>query len=222
MQALFHHKRDIGAVDGLILAAGASSRMGRDKAAIEIHGRSFLEHCVAALAPQCRQVAIVLGYHAGAIEAALRPGIEMLPEAGRLLWTRNPAPGRGQFSSLQAGLRKLNDDRQAVIVCPVDHPLFQPATVAALMTAWREDAGAEIVKPAFQGKHGHPVLYGPGAVQALRQAPEEATAREVQTAFAGATRILEVDDPGIGWNLDTPEALARLAGADGDEIGPGG
>src|SRR5690348_14516463 len=108
MQAHFHHQRNIGAVDGLILAAGASSRMGRDKAAIELYGRSFLEHCVAALAPHCRQIVIVLGYHAGAIEAALRPRTEMFPEAARLLWTRNPAPERGPFSSLQAGLQALS------------------------------------------------------------------------------------------------------------------
>lgn len=219
MNESFRTKSETAAVDGLILAAGASSRMGRDKAAIEVRGRSFLEHCVAGVAPHCRQVAIVLGYHADAIEAMLRPRIQLQPDAGDLLWARNPAPERGQFSSLQAGLQALGGNGQALIVCPVDHPLFQTATVAALISAWREDMAATIVKPAWRGRHGHPVLYGPEAVEALRRAPAEATARVVQAAFAGGTRIIAVEDEGVGWNLDTPEELERISKAGGREIG---
>lgn len=213
MHEILHNQQDISTVDGLILAAGASSRMGRDKAVIEVHGRSFLEHCVAALTLHCRKVAIVLGYHADAIEAMLRPRMESRPNAGRLVWARNPAPERGQFSSLQAGLQALGNGVQALLICPVDHPLFQPATVAKLIAAWRADPSAEIVKPAYCGRHGHPVLYGGEAVAALRQASEVATARAVQTAFAAATRIIDVADAGIGWNIDTPEELERIADA---------
>jgi CTP:molybdopterin cytidylyltransferase MocA len=108
------------------------------------------------------------------------------------------------FASLQIGLSELLEDPawQVVAVLPVDHPLVRPATVERLAAATRVAAA-----PVFEGKHGHPVCLSRGlADQIAAGRVGGMTLREVLRR-QGRDRI-EVDDPGVVTNCNTPEALA--------------
>ncbi|MGH9536092.1 MAG: NTP transferase domain-containing protein, partial [Terriglobales bacterium] len=125
----------------------------------------------------------------------------------------NPAPERGQFSSLQiAAAAVLADLRWAgAVVVPVDRPMFAPTTLAALAAALAAAQEAAVLKPAHAGCHGHPVLYGRAFLAVIAAAPADATAREVARPWAARTLAVAVADPGVLINVDTPEDYRRIA-----------
>ena len=145
---------------GVILAAGESSRMGRDKALLPWPPRAagrgtFLSAAIELLQAPSDMVIVVAGKNAD----SLRPIVDAA--AGYLVVNRYPE--RGQFSSLQVGLQEvLNHGRDAAIVALVDRPPAQPRTLASLCNAFRDacESGKWAVVPEHGGRHGHPILIG--------------------------------------------------------------
>src|SRR5437588_9780450 len=148
---------------GVILAAGESSRMGRDKALLpwppsgsapSASTETFLSSTIRTLSQENDLVIVVAGNN----EAQLAP---MAYAHGAFL-LRNPDPSRGQFSSLQVGLHEvLNRGRDAAIITLVDRPPASGSTVQSLREIF-EAAAQDVwaVIPEFSGKHGHPYVAG--------------------------------------------------------------
>ncbi len=108
---------------GLILAAGASRRMGRDKALLTYSGRSFLETLISNLAAAgIANTTVVLGHHAEIIQRTVHLGAVRLVVNGDYL--------RGQTSSLQLGIAAAAaDSPDAIVLCLVDHPAISTAVI---------------------------------------------------------------------------------------------
>jgi len=110
---------------GVILAAGASSRMGRDKALLPWRGGTFLSAAIRALRPVTDLVLVVGGTNAGDIETIVNAHAAFL--------IVNDDPSQGQFSSLQVGLQEvLNRGRDGAIITLVDRPAADVSTIALL------------------------------------------------------------------------------------------
>lgn len=197
---------------GVILAAGESSRMGRDKALLPwppqpgqgIAHDTFLSAAIRSLSFSSDFVVVV----AGANEAALAP---VVYASGASIVT-NPDPGQGQFSSLQVGLHEvLNRGRDAAIITLVDRPPAQQSTIQTLRTAF-EIAPQEVwaVVPEFSGHHGHPYVAGRELIEAFLQAPPSSSAREIEHRHQQNIQYLPVDDPFVAVNINTPEDYAAL------------
>jgi molybdenum cofactor cytidylyltransferase len=124
----------------------------------------------------------------------------------------NPDPGRGQFSSLQVGLREvLNHGRDAAMVTLVDRPPVSNATVQTLRDAFATaDQNIWAVIPEFSGKHGHPYLIGREMIEAFLRVPATSTARDIEHEHQKHIQYIAVDDPLIAVNINTPEDYARL------------
>jgi len=197
-------------ISAVILAAGVSSRMGRDKALLPIPGGgTFLSRLASTfLAGGCDEVVVVVG----AAEDAIRRTVER----DRILvhLRRNPDPSRGQLSSLHEALDWLMPRApRALLVAPVDLPLITPATVGQVIEAWTR-SGAPIVRPSRRGRHGHPVLFDSRLFTELRAADVAAGARAVVRTHAAESRDVEIDDPGAFEDIDTPDDYRRVFGVD--------
>jgi len=193
---------------GVILAAGESSRMGRDKALLDWRGQSFLEATLELLAPHTQLSIVVAGKNA----AALKPIV--YAKAGFL--TVNPQPELGQFSSLRVGLQEvLNRGRDAAVVALVDRPPCESATLERLLDEFAEAhlKGQWAVVPEYAGKHGHPFVVGREMMEAFLRAPATSSAREVEHSLPQRILYLPVTDPLVAVNVDTPEDYARLTTA---------
>jgi len=198
---------------GIILAAGESSRMGRDKALLPwppaAAGQApskdtFLSAAIRSLSFSSDFVVVV----AGANEASLAP---VVYASGASVLT-NPEPSRGQFSSLQIGLREvLNRGRDAAIITLVDRPPANAGTIELLRTAF-ESASADVwgVVPEFSGQHGHPYLAGRELIEAFLQSPPTSTAREVEHRYQQHILYVAVSDPLVALNVNTPDDYAAL------------
>lgn len=179
-----------------MLAAGASTRAGTIKALATLEGEPFVARMVRVLSEGgCDEVVVVLGPpHAEAI-APFLAGADRVD---------NPDPSRGMLSSLRLGLR---DEWDAAVVALVDHPRVAPSTVRALIDAWRE-APVDRVRPRFGGRSGHPYLVSRSVFDALRDGDLALGPRPVYAARS--RRDVDVDDPAIHDDLDTPEAIAAV------------
>lgn len=200
----------------VILAAGASTRMGRDKALLpwppserpDPASATFLSAAIRSLSPHADMVVVVAGANA--------PALAPIVYAEGAFLVENPDWEQGQFSSLRAGLQEvLGRGRDAAIVTLVDRPPVEAATLAVLLAAFERALGERLwaVVPEYAGKHGHPILVAREMIEAFLKAPLTSNARDVEHTHASHIRYLPVDDPRVTSNVDTPEDYAALARA---------
>jgi molybdenum cofactor cytidylyltransferase len=180
-------------VHGIVLAAGAASRMGRPKALLPLGTGTVLSHVVSRLlAAPLGRVVVVLGSHAGEVRRGAG-----LPVADRLTLVENAGWLEGVSTSLRCGLTACGE-AAAVVVALGDQPGVDPEVVARLAAAWR--AGAPLAAPVHSGRVGHPVLFGRSLFPELRGLTGDMGAREVVRRHWGEG----VAVPALPlWDLDT-------------------
>ena len=199
---------------GVILAAGESSRMGRDKALLPWPPASadapsrdtFLSNAIRLFTPHVDVVLVVVGRNADQLAPIVYANGASL--------VVNPDPSRGQFSSLQTGLQEvLGHGRDAAMVTLVDRPPVRPETVQTLLGAFAQALGRYkwAVVPEYQGKHGHPILVTREMIEAFLKAPDTSNARDLEHANESHIEYLPLDDPWIAANVDTPEQYEALS-----------
>jgi len=198
----------------VILAAGESTRMGSDKAllpwppyraGVQPGGQTFLSAAIQSLNAFSDLVIVVAGKN----ESQLTPVVY----AQGAFVVRNPAPERGQFSSLQVGLQEvLNHGRDAAIVTLVDRPPVSAATLSQLCAAFAAAAsGIWAVVPEYGGKHGHPVLLDREMIAVFLNAPATGNAGKIEHEYQQHIEYVAVDDPAVALNVDTPQDYEALA-----------
>jgi molybdenum cofactor cytidylyltransferase len=190
-------------IEAVVLAAGSSARLGMPKALVEIGGRTVLERILAELeGAGVRAGVVVGGEHLGAMKARV--------DAAPFRYAWNPSPEAGRMGSIVIGLASTEPESD-VLLWPVDRPMAKGETVRALRVAReRETSQDAVLVPQGEGRRGHPILIGWGLRGALMAAAPDANLREVLVR-CGAKRVeVDVRDPGIHEELDTPEDAERL------------
>jgi len=188
-------------LEGIILAAGESRRMGYPKPLLKIGGQTFIERIADSMLAVVPRLVIVLGAHSDRVRAAI-------PRDGRIMIVENPNYSRGQLSSLKVGLGAIQPDGTGALVHLGDHPMVRVATFQAIVDSYVK-LDKPIVIARHEGHRGHPVIFDRAIFAELQTAPEEEGARHVVNAEASRIAYIDLQDPGINLDLDTPSDLAR-------------
>ncbi len=189
---------------GLVLAAGAGSRLGRVKALVEVDGVSLVARAVGA----CREAAlspvvVVAGAAADAVAAAARrAGGEAIA---------NPRWSTGMASSMAVGLEALDGRADAAVVVLVDQPGIGAQAIRRVVAAWRD--GATVAAASYHGRRGHPVLFDAACWEELRAGlAGDAGARGFLATHPDLVRLVPCEDVADDTDLDTPADLRRWPG----------
>ncbi|MCP5366442.1 MAG: NTP transferase domain-containing protein [Hyphomicrobiales bacterium] len=186
----------------LVLAAGSSRRMGAvNKLLAQVGGVPMVRRVLDAVpADAVAETVVVTGHQAGEVARAV---------AGRdLRLVHNPDFEMGMGGSLARGVAALGDDVDGVLVLLGDMPGLSADAVRRVLDAFDPAGGGEICLPVWQGRRGHPVLFGRRFFPELAALSGDMGGKALLDAFD--TRIVEVavDDGGVIDDVDTPEQLA--------------
>ncbi len=139
-------------VSGLILAAGASSRLGQPKQLLSFKGTTLLGWVVQQL-DSCEaldEVVVVLGTAAEEVRKQVKFGNAKVVE--------NPAIGQGCSASYRVGIAACNPETDAIVVLLGDQPGVDPRIVEEVVSVWRREGG-KIVLASYRGRRGHPMVF---------------------------------------------------------------
>jgi len=184
---------------GILLAAGAARRMGRDKLRLPWRGSTVLSSTLArwTAVQELDEILLVRRHDSPEIRW---PRVRTLVNAGA---------DEGMGSSLRLAAHSSPSGTEAVVIGLADMPEVASDTISALVEAWRPRGPAGLVAPVFHGQRGHPVVLGAHHFPALRALTGDRGARTILRDHADDLRLVDVDDPGVLLDLDTPADLEQ-------------
>jgi molybdenum cofactor cytidylyltransferase len=192
----------------VVLAAGCSSRLGELKPLADLGGRTMLARAVGVFASVgVEDVVVVTGHHGDAVAAAA--------EALGARAVFNAGFDEDMYASVKAGAAAVEAGRRFFLL-PVDCPLARPETAGRLARAGAA-TGAEVVLPVYGGVPGHPPLLAPSLREEILAGEPARGLRELLTGRQEPALRVDVDDPGVLLDADTPaelEQLRRLAASE--------
>jgi molybdenum cofactor cytidylyltransferase len=190
-------------VAAVILAAGRSSRMGRNKLLLDLDGKPILCHAVdQAIGAGLSEIVVVSGHQASKVREALGGRAVKIIEARE--------HKLGMSASLKAGIRALGPKTEAVLVMLGDMPQVSAPLLQRLIAAYNPLEGRSIVVPTVDGKRGNPVLFDRRYFNEMLALEGDVGARHLIGAHDDQVAELAVDDAAVFTDVDTPEAYDRL------------
>lgn len=218
---------------GIVLAAGASTRMGSIKALLPVseNGPNAVRHLAQQFLRIVSHCVVVTGFHPAEVTASVSdlPGLHI---------ARNPQPEDGQLSSLQTGIRaalQLNREHSSqasgshdapvqawLLFAPVDCMGIEESVMDALAAGMRIAAPETLcLQPRFQDRRGHPFGFRAAcAARFLELSPKE-SARTIVHALRPDTQYIEIDHDRFLWDIDRPEDYAQMLVAGRRQQGSG-
>jgi molybdenum cofactor cytidylyltransferase len=192
-------KTNIAAV---ILAAGASIRMGQPKLLLQWKGKPLIHYPVtAAMEAGLAPILVVTGYQQIEIETAL----SNTPAT----FVHNPDWESGQSTTVLTALRALPGDIEAMVILLGDQPMVSSQAIRKLITFYlASDPKPMILAPAVDGKRANPVLFDHRVFPDLLNLQGDAGARQVFSIHP--PQLLELNDPSLLFDVDSPVDYEKL------------
>lgn len=198
-------------IGALVLAAGDSRRMGRNKQMLPYGESTVIETILRVLQESpVDGVTVVLGRNWEEVWGAIDGlDVEMFV---------NPRPENGMLSSVQWGLAQMRDDLDAFLIVLGDQPQIRAETVAALVQA-AVRYPKSIFLPTYQGRRGHPALFRASLKRAILDLPLTSGLNRLLAERPEEIQEVAVDSDTVLKDIDTPEdyrrALQEAEGAQG-------
>jgi molybdenum cofactor cytidylyltransferase len=190
-------------VSAILLAAGESTRMGRQKALLPWEGVTLIEYQLDQLSSvdDIREIIVVTGHEPERIA-------EIAAAYPRARVAHNPDYRTGKVSSIRAGVSAVSPDAGGILLLSVDQPRSAAILRATVAAAARP--AARITVPSRGGRRGHPIVFDASLREELLAIAEGTQGvRAVVQRHAGDVLDVEIDDPAIHVDLNRPEDLER-------------
>lgn len=184
-------------IDAILLAAGASSRMApKDKMLLPINGQPMLRHvAMGLLASSLRHIHVIVPKDGSEARRDALSGLDLTIHS-----IPNDVSSMG--NSLACGVSQLASDCTACLVVLGDMPGLTPQLVDQLIT---DAASNQIHAPIYQGKRGHPVVFGRDFFPEMSGLDKDEGARSIIKRHQEQVKLIEVEEQGCLIDLDTPE-----------------
>jgi CTP:molybdopterin cytidylyltransferase MocA len=183
----------------VIAAAGLSSRMGAFKPLVPLGNSTIIERVITTLREGgVQDIAVVTGRDAALIEATL--------VSYRLTFIYNKDYATtDMFYSASMGFKVMAEQVGGIFFTPADIPLFKADTVRFLAEAM-QNSNSHIIIPTYRHSSGHPIVMRSAAAKEILHGKNENGLKGAIAAYCGGAKdILDVDDPGILYDSDTPD-----------------
>ena len=198
-------------VTAVVLAAGESRRMGRNKLLLPWGETTVLGRTLANVrASAVHDVMVVTGHERDEVEAVV--GQPQPAQEGTHIIHNNDY-ANGMLSSVQAAVRALPPATDAILVVLGDQPMVEPPTIDRLLMAYAA-APAGFVAPTYDGRRGNPVLIARRHFAELLALPPDAAPRVLLARHAHDVLAVAVDNDAVLHDLDRPEEYARFRPAE--------
>jgi molybdenum cofactor cytidylyltransferase len=186
---------------GVILAAGNSTRMGKDNKLLKNVGDAPLirNTAIEMLKSDLDSCSIVLGYQSDKVAAVIRDlNINLI---------LNPMWEKGQASSLKAALNTLDTTYSDILIMLGDLPGIKSSHINKVIEEHllTNNRKSKITIPSFKGRKGNPVIWGRSFFQDLSNLEGDVGGRALFSEHPAAINIIEMDDPWVVTDTDTPE-----------------
>lgn len=193
MNSKFSMGQRLAKVTGIILAAGQSSRMGRDKLSLPFRGVPLLQHSInAARESSLEEVILVLSKDYK---------LDNLDTTGCKI-VHPPGKRYSQSSSLKAGLSAVGKPSQGAMVLLGDQPLLKAVTLDFLLWSFSQQSQYWIV-PEQEGMRGNPVIIPNSWFQEVLQIEGDNGAKKILERVETPLRLIKIEDPGPFIDIDT-------------------
>lgn len=191
-------------IHGLVMAGGIGRRMGgTNKLLRKWQKEPLVCHVVrSALAAQLAGVTVVTGHQDAEIRRAL--------EEHDVDYAHAPRYAEGMSATLQAGLNRLPDETDGVLVLLGDMPRVTPSIINKLVAAYSPDDGRAIIVPTCRGQRGNPVLWDVSFIAEMQELTGDQGARTLIAKHADRVCEVAVEDEGVLLDVDVAEDLIRL------------
>jgi molybdenum cofactor cytidylyltransferase len=187
----------------VILAAGMSTRFGRNKLLEKVDGISIIERVVkSAVSSKVDEVVVVLGYEAPKIEKALKNF--------KCRFVFNEDFEKGQSSSVKVGVRAVMGYADAVMILPGDMALITPKSINMVIEEYNRSRSL-IVVASYQGRPGHPILFDRALFDEIMKINEETMGlKAVVNKYKDLVKKVEVKSDEVLIDIDSEEDLKRI------------
>ena len=198
--------RRVKRVAGVLLAAGASTRMGKTKQLLPFGEKTLIERVlVEALNSELDKVVLVLGYQAVEIKKIINP---VSPQP-KLTIIENRQFKQGISSSIIAGLSEIENTHDHVMILLGDMPFIHRDLINLLIRRYLQ-SGLLIAAIKGQDRPAHPMIFSRQLYPELLILQGDVGARALFTKYRDKVCLIEPEGPYDAKDIDTPEDYAGI------------
>jgi len=195
-------------ISAIVLAAGESKRMGQTKQLLDLEGKAMLQRVLDNLCrSQVDEVILVLGHEADRILQTV--------DTHKVKVVINKNYRRGMITSIEQGLKNLNDEVEAFFIVLADQPRVGPEVFNRLIAEFRRVTPQKnIVLPTFRGRGGHPALFSAKYQKEAFRIKGDVGLRQILQEHPDDILAVEMDTDSIFQDIDTPDDYQKQLKSD--------
>jgi molybdenum cofactor cytidylyltransferase len=205
-------------VSAVVLAAGMSTRMGRNKLLLTFRDKPLVVHTVdTLLASTVGEIIVVLGHESEKVWDQLEDCAGQAPggaQRSRVRLVKNPDYRDGLSTSVRSGVQAVSPQADAIMIYLADQPLLEPADVNRIIEAFAiaKTENKMIVVPFFKGERGNPVILDASLRDSILGIVGDVGCKGVIKRYPEKVYAVEMTNDHVVRDVDDAEAYERLAG----------